>query len=49
MFNNFFSWKKLSLNQRIRGFTTMRYISLRFTYLLTYIVGVKLLQMLIHA
>ena len=22
--------------QRIRGFTTMRYINLRFTYLLTY-------------
>jgi len=24
------------LRQRIRGFTTMRYINLRFTYLLTY-------------
>jgi len=27
-----------SLNPRIRGFTTMRYINLRFTYLLTYLV-----------
>ena len=27
----------LIYNQRIRGFTTMRYINLRFTYLLTYL------------
>jgi len=27
----------LLLRQRIRGFTTMRYINLRFTYLLTYL------------
>ena len=26
-----------TLTQRIRGFTTMRYINLRFTYLLTYL------------
>jgi len=25
------------VQQRIRGFTTMRYINLRFTYLLTYL------------
>jgi len=28
--------KKRTRAQRIRGFTTMRYINLRFTYLLTY-------------
>jgi len=27
----------LRLPQRIRGFTTMRYINIRFTYLLTYL------------
>ena len=29
--------------QRVRGFTTMRYINLRFTYLLTYLLtGIKM-------
>jgi len=28
--------------QRIRGFTTMRYINLRFTYLLTLLTGLQL-------
>jgi len=32
-----FVWSVLIYVQRITGFTTMRYINLRFTYLLTYL------------
>ena len=35
------TYEVLTDNQRIRGFTTMRYINLRFTYLLTYLLYLK--------